>query len=88
MVAVGSPGQKPLKDYSFIRGVNYGMMVDQAALEETSAMPSGSISTARESGLATRDTKGSQSYIDRLRSYIRTSHRLGFSTMPIFMERK
>ncbi len=25
--------EKPLKDYSFIRGVNYGMMGDQAVLE-------------------------------------------------------
>jgi hypothetical protein len=33
-VAVGqAPAEKPLRDYSFIRGVNYGMMGDQAVLE-------------------------------------------------------
>ena len=32
--AVGSAwAEKPLKDYSFIRGVNYGMYGDQAVLE-------------------------------------------------------
>jgi hypothetical protein len=34
-VAVGpARAEKPLRDYSFIRGVNYGMMGDQAVLEK------------------------------------------------------
>lgn len=76
--------EKPLKDYSFIRGVNYGMMGDQAVLE-------------RDLGYAKRVNLNStriwlsyqayerdpQVFISRLQNYIRTSHRMGFSTMPI-----
>ena len=75
---------KPLKDYSFIRGVNYGLTADPAILE-------------RDLGFAKRINLNStriwlnyqayerepQVYLDRLRNFIRTSHRLGFSTMPI-----
>ena len=76
--------EKPLKDYSFIRGVNYGMQAEQAILE-------------RDLGYARRVNLNStriwlsyqqyerdpQAYIGRLRNYIRTSQKLGFSTMPI-----
>jgi hypothetical protein len=76
--------ERPLNDYSFIRGVNYSMAGDQAVLE-------------RDLGYAKRLNlnstriwlnyeayeKNEQAYIDRLRNYIRTSERLGFSTMPI-----
>jgi Beta-galactosidase/beta-glucuronidase len=76
--------EKPLKDYSFVRGVNYGMMGDQKILE-------------RDLGYAKRVNLNStriwlsyqgyerdpQGFIDRLRNYIRTSYRLGFTTMPI-----
>jgi len=76
--------EKPLKDYSFIRGVNYGMQGDLAVLE-------------RDLGYAKRLNLNStriwlnfqgyerdpQAYVSRLRNYIRTSHGLGFSTMPI-----
>lgn len=76
--------EKPLKDYSFVRGVNYGMMGDQAILE-------------RDLGYAKRVNlnstriwlsyqayeKDPQAYIERLRNYIRSSKRMGFSTMPI-----
>ncbi|NLE74724.1 MAG: cellulase family glycosylhydrolase [Actinobacteria bacterium] len=75
---------RPLDDYSFIRGVCHGMRGDQATLE-------------RELGYAQRlqlnstriwlrypeywaDPKG---YIERVRNYIRTAHKLGISTMPI-----
>jgi len=86
LVAASTPAlaEKPLKDYSFIRGVNYGMQGDQAVLD-------------RDLGYAKRINLNStriwlnyqgyerdpQAYIDRLRNYIRASHRLGFSTMPI-----
>ena len=84
-VGIGAArAEKPLKDYSFIRGVNYGMGGDQATIE-------------RDLGYAKRINlnstriwlsykmyeKDPQSYIGRLRNYIRTSHQLGFSTMPI-----
>ena len=84
-VAVGlARAEKPLKDYSFIRGVNYGMNGDQAVIE-------------RDLGYAKRVNLNStriwlsyqgyerdpQAYLNRLRNYIRTAQRLGFSTMPI-----
>jgi hypothetical protein len=76
--------EKPLSDYSFVRGVNYGMQGDQATIE-------------RELGYAKRVNlnstriwlnykayeKDPQGYIDKLRNYMRTSYRLGFTTMPI-----
>jgi hypothetical protein len=76
--------QRHLKEYSFVRGVNHGMNGDQAALE-------------RDLGYAKRLNLNStriwlnyqgyerapEKYIDRLRNHIRTSHRMGFSTMPI-----
>ncbi len=76
--------EKPLKDYSFVRGVNYGMQGDQQTIE-------------RELGYAKRVNlnstriwlsyqayeKDPQGYIEKLRNYIHTSKRLGFSTMPI-----
>jgi hypothetical protein len=83
--AVGpARAEKPLKDYSFVRGVNYGMNADQATLE-------------RDLGYAKRVNlnstriwlnyqaweKDPPAYVSRLRNFIRTSHRLGFSTMPI-----
>jgi hypothetical protein len=76
--------EKPLKDYSFIRGVNYGMNEDQPTLE-------------RDLGYAKRLNLNStriwlsykayeqdpQAYIARLQNYIRISNQMGFTTMPI-----
>jgi hypothetical protein len=85
VLAVGSAyAEKPLKDYSFIRGVNYGIQGDQQTIE-------------RDLGYAKRVNlnstriwlsyqayeKDPQGYIEKLKNYIRTSNRLGFSTMPI-----
>jgi hypothetical protein len=84
MVAGTLRAEKPLKDYSFVRGVNYGMNGDQATLE-------------RDLGYARRLNLNStriwlsykayeqdrQGYVAKLRNYIRTAHRLGFTTMPI-----
>ena len=84
-VAAGSAcAEKPLKDYSFIRGVNYGMQGDQQTIERD-------LGYARRVNLnSTRIwlsyqayEKDPQGYIEKLRNYIRTSKRLGFSTMPI-----
>jgi len=83
-IAGPARAEEPLKDYSFVRGVNYGMNADSARL-------------VRELGYAKRLNLNStriwlsyqayqrdpQGYIDRLRTYIRISNRLGFSTMPI-----
>ncbi|MEO8594011.1 MAG: hypothetical protein ABI759_11880 [Candidatus Solibacter sp.] len=76
--------EKPLKDYSFVRGVNYGMQAEQAILERD-------LGYARRVNLnSTRIwlnyqqyERDSQAYIGRLRNYIRTSQKLGISTMPI-----
>lgn len=75
---------KPLKDYSFIKGVNYGMPKDDAI-------------TLRDLGYAKRlginsvriwlsyrayEEKGA-AYIQRLVDYVRTCHSVGVSVMPI-----
>jgi hypothetical protein len=76
--------EKPLKDYSFIRGVNHGMQGDQATLERdlgyAKRLNLNSTRIWLSLGAYERDP---QAYINRLRNYIRTSHKLGFSTMPI-----
>jgi hypothetical protein len=84
MAVLPARAEKPLKDYSFIRGVNYGMNGDQAVLE-------------RDLGYAKRINLNStriwlgyrfyerdpQAFIARLKNFIQTSHRMGFTTMPI-----
>jgi hypothetical protein len=84
-VAAGAArAEKPLKDYSFVRGVNYGMMGDQKIIERD-------LGYARRVNLnSTRIwlnylawEKDPQGYIEKLRNYIRTSKSMGFSTMPI-----
>jgi hypothetical protein len=84
-LAVGQArAEKPLKDYSFIRGVNHGMQGDQATLERdlgyAKRLNLNSTRIWLSFGAYERDP---QAYINRLRNYIRTSHKLGFSTMPI-----
>lgn len=81
---VAARAEKPLKDYGFVRGVNYGMYGDQATIERD-------LGYARRINLnSTRIwlsykayEKDPQGYIARLRNYIRTSNRLGFTTLPI-----
>jgi hypothetical protein len=76
--------EKPLKDYSFIRGVNYGMTADQAILERdlgyAKRLNLNSTRIWLNVGGYERDPQG---YITQVRNYIRTGQRLGFSTMPI-----
>jgi hypothetical protein len=76
--------EKPLKDYSFIRGVNHGMQGDQAVLERDLGYAKRLNLNSTRIWLSYQGyEKDPKAYIDRLRNYIRTSHRLGFSTMPI-----
>ncbi len=76
--------EKPLKDYSFIRGVNYGMAADPATLERDLGYAKRvNLNSTRIWLSYQRYEKEPQAYIERLRNYVRTSHRLGFSTMPI-----
>lgn len=82
--AVPVLAEKPLEDYSFIRGVNHGMYGEPAVWERD-------LGYAKRVGLNStriwlsyrRYEIDPAAYIDRLRNYIQTSHRLGFSTMPI-----
>ncbi len=76
--------EKPLKDYSFIRGVNYGMQADQATLERDLGYAKRvNLNSTRIWLNYTGYERDPKAYIDRLQNYVRTSHRLGFSTMPI-----
>ena len=76
--------EKPLKDYSFVRGVNYGMMGDQKILERDLGYARRvNLNSTRIWLSYTAYEKDPQGYIERLRNYIRTSKSLGFSTMPI-----
>ena len=76
--------EKPLKDYSFTRGVNYGMMGDTAVLERDLGYAKRlNLNSTRIWLSYQRYERAPQEYINQLRNYIRTSHRLGFSTMPI-----
>ena len=76
--------EKPLKDYSSVRGVNYGMQGDQKTIERDLGYAKRlNLNSTRIwlSYLAyEKDPKG---YIEKVRNYIRTSKQLGFSTMPI-----
>jgi hypothetical protein len=80
--AVGfAHAEKPLTDYSSIRGVNYEMYGDQATLERD-------LSYAKRINLnSTRIwlsykayEKAPQAYIERLRNYIRTANRRSCGT--------
>ncbi|MEJ2079097.1 MAG: hypothetical protein P8020_19225 [Acidobacteriota bacterium] len=76
--------EKPLKDYSFIRGVNHGMYGEPADLERDLGYAKRLNLNGTRIWLSYRRYESDPlAYIDRLRNYIRTSHRLDFSTMPI-----
>jgi len=86
MVIAAGPARaaKPLKDYSFIRGVNYGMNADQATVERDLGYAKRiNLNSTRIWLNYTGYERDPEAYTARLRNYIRTSHRLGFSTMPI-----
>ncbi len=76
--------EKPLKDYSHIRGVNYGMQGDEATLRRDLGYGKRLNLNSTRIWLSyqgyEKDPKG---YIERLRNYIRISKSLGYSTMPI-----
>lgn len=84
-VAVGSAwAEKPLRDYSFIRGVNYGMQGDEATLRRDLGYGKRVNLNSTRIWLSFQAyEKDPKAYIERLRSYIRTAHDMGYSTMPI-----
>src|ERR1035441_6012108 len=76
--------EKPLKDYSFIRGVNYEMGGDQAVLERDLGYAKRINLNSTRIWLGYRFyEKDPQAFIARLKNFIQTSHRMGFTTMPI-----
>ena len=82
--AVPALAEKPLKDYSFVRGVNYGMNSNQATLERDLGYAKRLNLNSTRIWLSYQGyERNPETYINQLRNYIRTSHRLGFSTMPI-----
>jgi len=77
-------GEKPLEDYAFIRGVNHVMTGDTGILTRDLGYAKRLDLNSTRIWLSFEDfEKHPQAYIHRLREYIRVSHRLGFSTMPI-----
>jgi endo-1,4-beta-mannosidase len=76
--------EKPLKNYSFIKGVNFHTVDDPAILERDLGYAKRIGLNSTRIWLSYRDyERDPQAYITRLRNYIRSSHQLGFSTMPI-----
>lgn len=77
-------GEKPLKDYAFIRGVNHAMRGDTRTLTRDLGYAKRLALNSTRIWLSFEDfEKDPQAYLERLRDYIRVSHRHGFSTMPI-----
>ena len=84
MAVVPARAENPRKDYSFIRGVNYGMQSDQAILERDLGYAKRLNLNSTRIWLSYQGyEKDPKAYIDRLRNYIRTTKRLGFTTIPI-----
>jgi len=84
LTAALAQAEKPLKDYSFIRGVNYGMPADQATLERDLGYAKRVNLNSTRIWLSYKAyQKDPQAFIEKLRNFIRTSNRMGFSTMPI-----
>ena len=83
--AVGfAHAEKPLKDYSYIRGVNYEVNGDQSTLERDLGYAKRINLNSTRIWLSYKAyEKAPQAYIEQLRNYIRTANRMGISTMPI-----
>jgi len=77
---------QPLKDYGFIRGVNHVMTGNTEILTRDLGYARRLNLNSTRIWLSFEDyEKDPQAYVNRLRDYIRVSHRLGFSTMPILL---
>ena len=78
--------EKPLQDYSFIRGVNHVMTGDVEILTRDLGYAKRLNLNSTRIWLSFEDyERDPQAYLSRLRDYIRVSHRMGFSTMPILL---
>ena len=75
-----------MKDYGFIRGVNHVMTGDTEILTRDLGYAKRLDLNSTRIWLSFEDyEKDPEAYVNRLREYIRVSHRLGFSTMPILL---
>ncbi len=84
-IALPAMAEKPLADYSFIRGVCHGMgQGDEATMrKELGYAQKLQLNSTRiwlNRGAYDREP---EAYIGRLRSYVRIAHSLGISVMPI-----
>lgn len=76
--------EKLLKDYGFIRGVNHVMTGDTQVLIRDLGYAKRLNLNSTRIWLSIEDyERNPKGYVNRLREYIRVSHQLGFSTMPI-----
>jgi hypothetical protein len=76
--------EKPLRDYSHIRGVNHRMPTDLEVLKKELSYAKRIHLNSTRIWLSIEDyERDPQGYLARLRGYVRTSHEMGFSTMPI-----
>ncbi len=85
IAAASAFADKPLSDYSFIRGVCHGGgQGDEATIRKelgyAQRLQLNSTRIWLNQGAYQRDAEG---YLNRLRSYVRTAHSLGISVMPI-----
>ncbi len=85
MATVSGRAEKPLADYSFIRGVCHSMGQDDEATmrKELGYAQKLQLNSTRiwlNRGAYERDPQG---YTGRLRNYVRIAHSLGISVMPI-----
>lgn len=85
LTAFSAKAEKPLTDYSFIRGACHGMgQGDEATMRKelgyAQRLQLNSTRIWLNQGAYQRDPEG---FISRLRSYVRIAHGLGISVMPI-----
>jgi hypothetical protein len=75
---------KPLADYSFIRGVCYSWDGDQATIERDLCYAQRLMLNSTRIWLRySQYWQDPAAYIEKLRTYVRTAHGMGISTMPI-----
>lgn len=76
--------EKPLKDYSFIKGVNYHIENDPTTLARELGYGKPLGLNSLRIWLSYRNyEKDPQDYIERVRTFISRANQLGYSTMPI-----
>jgi len=76
--------REPLDDYSFVRGVCYGVRADQATLERDLGYAQKLYLNSTRVWLSYRSyEQDPEGYLKRLQNYVRTAYRYGITTMPV-----